>query len=312
MPLTPAPFHADLAQGPPGGAAYWMECSDGVRIRVAAWPAEGARGTVLLFPGRTEYIEKYGDAARHLSARGFATLAVDWRGQGLADRLTGDARLGHVLRFSDYQKDVAAMLRAARGLDLPRPHYLLAHSMGGCIGLRAVMEGLGVQAAAFSGPMWGIHFGRAMKFMAMGVIYGGPLLGRGLTLSPSTRFEPYVEWADFKGNTLTRDPEMYQMMRDQIEAVPELALGGPTLHWLREAVNETRALARRASPDLRCVTFLGSDEAIVDVPRIYARMQTWTRGRLDVIEGGRHEVLMDPPEVRGPIFDRMAMLFAGE
>jgi len=154
MALTPAPLFTDIHPGPEGGMAHWVETSDGKRIRVGHWPVSGAKGTVLLFPGRTEYIEKYGPAASDLAARGLGTIAIDWRGQGLADRLLDDPRVGHVDAFSDYQKDVAAMLRAARALSLPRPFYLLAHSMGGCIGLRAVIEGLPVQAAAFTGPMW--------------------------------------------------------------------------------------------------------------------------------------------------------------
>ena len=61
----------DVADAPPGGEAWWVPTTDGARVRVAAWPAAAggpARGTVLLFPGRTEYVEKYGPAARHYTA----------------------------------------------------------------------------------------------------------------------------------------------------------------------------------------------------------------------------------------------------
>jgi len=53
---------------------------------VGHWTGQHVKGTVLLFPGRTEYIEKYGPAAADFLARGFATVVIDWRGQGLADR----------------------------------------------------------------------------------------------------------------------------------------------------------------------------------------------------------------------------------
>ena len=135
MTGSPAPLYDDVAGGPPGGSALWLTCSDGVRIRVGFWrPEAAAHGTVLLFPGRTEYIEKYGPAAADLAERGFAMLAIDWRGQGVADRVTDDPQVGHVAHFPDYQRDVAAALETAVQLDLPRPFHLLAHSMGGCIG----------------------------------------------------------------------------------------------------------------------------------------------------------------------------------
>lgn len=104
---------------------------------------------MLLFPGRTEYVEKYGPAAGELAARGYATLTVDWRGQGLADRPLKDANTGHVARFSDYQKDIAALLDHAVREKLPKPWFLLTHSMGGAIGLRALYNALPVKAVAF-------------------------------------------------------------------------------------------------------------------------------------------------------------------
>jgi len=95
--LSKAPLYEDVSEGPDDAAAYWMACADGVRIRVAVWGADvGTRGTVLLFPGRTEYIEKYGRTAAEFAARGYATLVIDWRGQGLSDRLLEDTALGHV------------------------------------------------------------------------------------------------------------------------------------------------------------------------------------------------------------------------
>ncbi|MGJ8627464.1 MAG: alpha/beta fold hydrolase [Sulfitobacter sp.] len=311
MVLTPAPLFTDVDPGPEGGSAHWVETSDGKRIRVGHWPAAGAKGTVLLFPGRTEYIEKYGPAATELAARGLATLAIDWRGQGLADRLLEDTRTGHVDVFSDYQKDVAAMLRAARELGLPRPFFLLAHSMGGCIGLRAVIEGLPVQAAAFSAPMWGILIAPHLRHLAHFLAHVMPRFGRGHLLPPGTKPEPYVLAEPFENNMLTTDVAMYNMMREQVIAHPELALGGPSFVWLREALIETVHLAGRSAPNLPCVTWLGSNERIVDTPRIHARMETWKGGRLEMVEGGEHEVLMEKEPLRKQVFDGVEKLFLG-
>ncbi len=291
--------------------AHWIETSDAKRIRVGHWPVEGAKGTVLLFPGRTEYIEKYGPAAAELATRGLGTLAIDWRGQGLADRLLDDRRTGHVEAFSDYQKDVAAMLRAARELSLPRPFFLLAHSMGGCIGLRAVMEGLPVQAAAFTGPMWGIHIASHLRHFAMLMSHVMPKFGQGHLLPPGTIAEPYVTIQPFDDNMLTTDAQMYDMMREQIAAHPELALGGPSYVWLREALMETKHLASRAAPHLPSVAWLGSNERIVDVRPIHTRMEDWKGGRLEIVEGGEHEVLMEQPAMRKDVFDGIQKLFLG-
>lgn len=311
MDLTPAPFFTDVQPGPPGGQAHWAVTSDQKKIRVGHWPLEGARGTVLLFPGRTEYIEKYGVTAAELAARGLATITVDWRGQGLAERLLPDPLTGHVEAFSDYQKDVAAMMRVARHLSLPRPYFLLAHSMGGCIGLRAVMEGLGVQAAAFTGPMWGIYVKPHLRLVAKGLATLMPRVGRGHLLPPGTKPEPYVLSDPFEDNMLTTDQQMWDMMRDQLIAHPGLSLGGPSYVWLREAFAETEHLASRAAPNLPATTWLGSNERIVGVPRIHERMDSWKGGQLVIVEDGEHEVLMETETLRAPIMDGIEKLFLG-
>ena len=85
----------------------------------------------------------------------------------------------------------------------------------------------------------------------------------GHMVAPGTSPESYVLIEPFEVNKLTNDPEMYQFMIDQTLAHPDLGLGGPSLRWLYEALRECRDLARLPSPDLPCVTFLGSEEQIV-------------------------------------------------
>lgn len=308
--LQPAPFFADIAEGPEGGQAHWVKTSDGLRIRVGHWQTDSTtKGTVLLFPGRTEYIEKYGSAAMDLAARGYATLTIDWRGQGLADRLLPERRLGHVDQFTDFQKDVAAVLELADRLALPKPYFLIGHSMGGAIGLRALIEGLPVKACIFTGPMWDIHIAPAMRPLGrlMGKI--GPLLGLAGKLVPTMDMDNYVLVNEFEDNTLTNDPEAFQVMKDQLAAQPDLALGGPTIGWLGEGLKDCAALAAMASPALPCITFLGAQEQIVDCPAIHDRMARWPGGELEVLPDVQHEVMMETPDVRTHVFDRMCSLF---
>lgn len=304
-----APFLTDVADGPENGQAWWVEASDGVRIRVGAWPVANAKGTVLLLPGRTEYVEKYGRAARDLAARGYTTMCVDWRGQGLADRLVDDAMAGHVLHFTDYQIDFAAMTDAAEQLGMPRPWYMLAHSMGGCIGLRALFDGTPVEAAVFSGPMWGIQMANALRPVAWSLSWGSRHVGMDHIYAPGTASGSYVLTEPFETNRLTSDQNMYQYMIDQLNSYPELGLGGPSLRWLHEALRETRDLSRMSSPDIPCLTIMGSDEDIVDPARVYARMANWPKGRLEIIAGARHEVLMESVAMRSRIFDMVCAFF---
>ena len=296
--MEEAPLYTDIASGPPGGRAMWRTARDGVRLRIGHWPSDGGKGTILLFPGRTEYVEKYGVTAADLAAQGYGTLTIDWRGQGLSDRALKDAMSGHVAHFADYQADVAAMLEAAEGLALPQPWHLLAHSMGGCIGLRALIEGLPVASCAFSAPMWGIAMKPALRPVAWSVSWASRPLRLGRLYAPGTVRGSYVLEAPFEANALTRDEAMHAHMVSQLRAYPQLALGGPSLTWLFAALRECRRLARMPSPDLPCLTFVGSDEDIVSRAPIDARTVRWPGARLETVEGGRHELLMETAATR--------------
>ena len=310
MSLAPAPFRADLADTVSGARAWWVHASDGIRLRIAHFPGPAqASGTVLLFPGRTEYIEKYGRTAADLSARGYHVLVIDWRGQGLSERMLEEKRAGHVMFFEDYQRDVAEMQPVAGALALPRPFHLIAHSMGGCIGLRAAMDGLPVASCVFSGPMWGIRITMPVRPAAWALSWGGKRLGLGHLFTPGTRADNYVASMPFEGNTLTTDREMWDFVYLQLMAVPELQLGGPSLNWLNEALSECMALAKRPAPHLPCITYVGLNERIVDVSRIRSRMAGWSGGRLEVIPGGEHEILMENRAQRTRLADQMTTLF---
>ncbi len=307
--MEQAAFFADIAAGPDGAQAFWRTASDEVRVRVATWNKDAPGGTVLLFPGRTEYVEKYGPAATELAERGFATIAIDWRGQGLADRLLDDRSIGHVNRFTDFQLDVAEMLAAATELDLPKPWFLLAHSMGGAIGLRAQMEGLDVKAAAFTGPMFGIDLNLPLRMFAHSLGWSSGKIGLGHVLSPSTKRDNYVMVEPYEKNKLTTDRAMYDFMRGQGRAHPELLLGGPSLTWLHEGLLDSLDLSRKLSPDVPAICFMGSNERIVDWDRVHDRMSRWPNGKLQILDGGEHEVMMERPEIRKALFDQMADLF---
>ncbi|WP_226622524.1 alpha/beta fold hydrolase [Alloyangia pacifica] len=304
--LDPAPFHAELADGPEGGSAFWLRAEDGLRLRIAHYPApEAAEGTVLLFPGRTEYVEKYGRVARDFAARGFHVVAIDWRGQGLADRMLEDVQTGHVHLFADYQKDVAALLDAVDMLGLPRPLHLLAHSMGGAIGLRALTRDLPVASAGFTAPMWGIRMLGPVRPAAWALSWSGARMGMGHLYAPSTGPGSYLARTAFEGNVLTTDRAGWDYMLRQVTEVPELALGGPSLRWLHEALAECLSLSRLPAPDVPCLTYLGSNERVVDPARIRARMGRWPGGRLEMIQAGEHEVLMEDMVTRSRIVSQL-------
>ncbi|PQO22185.1 alpha/beta hydrolase [Rhodobacteraceae bacterium WD3A24] len=307
-PVEDAPLFDDLAEGPPGGRALWLRSEDKVRLRLVHWPG-GDAGTVLLLPGRTEWAEKYGPVAAFLAARGLHVLTPDWRGQGLSDRLVADARVGHVGGFRDYQADMDAICAAARRLGTPAPLFVLAHSMGGAIALRWLIDGGRAAAAAFSAPMWGIVLPRGRGPLARVLSLGARLARADGRYVPGTGPATLLLDAPFEDNPLTGDPAQFARMAAHLRARPELALGGPSLRWLGEALAETRALARLPSPPVPALTGLGGRESIVTPAAIEARMARWPGGRLDRFDDAGHELMMERAALRERFLEAAAAHF---
>ena len=97
---------------PQGAVTGMVKTPDGAALRFARWlPPAGRKGTLCVFHGRAEFIEKYFEVVRDAQERGFAVASVDWRGQGLSQRFLGDERKGHVRDFSQYDVDLDTFIK---------------------------------------------------------------------------------------------------------------------------------------------------------------------------------------------------------
>jgi lysophospholipase len=119
-----------------------LKTPDGVNLRFARWlPPAGRKGTVVILQGRAEWIEKYFETVRDLRSRGFAVATLDWRGQGLSERMLGDRRKGYVRDFAEYDSDLETFMREIVMPDCPPPLFALGHSTGATVLIRAAYRG---------------------------------------------------------------------------------------------------------------------------------------------------------------------------
>ncbi len=123
---------------PEGAVSGTLKTRDGVELRFARWePPPGRKGTVCLFQGRAEFIEKYFETVRDLRARGFAVATLDWRGQGDVGARAAQSAQGLRAQLLEYQIDLETFINDVVLPDCPPPHFALAHSMGATVLLRA-------------------------------------------------------------------------------------------------------------------------------------------------------------------------------
>lgn len=299
------------APAPEGGAAEFLRGADGVRFRVAFFPREGARGTVVLSPGRTEPIEKYFEAIDDLRARGFAVLAHDWRGQGLGDRPLADRLKGHADGWGGYLSDYARMLDAFAER-APRPWIGVGHSLGGCLILLAMAEGeRRLAGVVLSAPMLRIQTGGRPYAQARALAWLMARVGQAGEYVLGDANNPFEH--TFEANALTRDRARYDRWRAQLVACPELGLGGVTWGWLDFAFRASARLLDR--PGLEKVTapvtvVAAAEDAVVDAAALRSAVARLPRGALVEVPGALHEVLMEADDKRVVFFEAFDALAA--
>jgi lysophospholipase len=201
---------------PDGSISGYFDGLDLARIRYARWEADkeavhltGGPGTVCLFTGRAEFIEKYFETVGDLRRRGFDVAIMDWRGQGRSARPLGNPRKGHITTFDQHHGDLVHFMREVVLPDCRPPYFALAHSMGGAILLQAAARRQPwFQRMVLSAPM--LHLARRRPsagtirriaeiacYMGLDGLYvpgGGPIS---------------LEALPFSGNLLTSDPARF-------------------------------------------------------------------------------------------------------
>lgn len=312
--MEAATFDFEISEGPGQAEAYWVNAIDNIRLRIAVWNnVPHNSGTVFVLPGRGDCAEKFGRAASLFAENDFTTLVIDWRGQGGSQRLVEDPLVGHVEKFSDYQTDIMAVVDAAIRLKLPKPWYLVGHSMGACIGLRALKNGLDVNACAFTAPMWNIKISPLQRLFAWPVSWAAKAIGRGHSYVPGNKTserKSYVLSVAFEDNRLTNDRLMYNYMVNIATNLPDCQTAAPSLGWLYETLKECRSLSKVSSPDIPCITFCGDNDDLVDMDAAMDRMSSWGKGTFELVNGSKHDLLSEVPAVRSAVVSAMCELFS--
>jgi len=282
---------------PEGAEEHWLEGRGGVKVRVVTAPSIGpARGSVIIAPGRTEFIEKYFEVMREVQARGFAVFCIDWRGQGLSGREVENGLKGHFATFDDPVNDLSTALKLLAA-KLPRPHIGLAHSMGGAILLRALQtRRVELDAAAFTAPMWGVV---GLNDMAKKYARFMTSLGAGGSFAPSV--EKKWKRENFKKNPVTHDKERHARAQGLIAEEPRLALAGPTIGWVAAAADATESFMQPGSlAHLRIPILVATagEEQLVDNASHPLVVEQLPDVRHITIAGAKHEILMETDAIR--------------
>ena len=277
---------------------------DNVPVRYVWFRAAGHDRVIVVCPGRIEAYIKYAELAFDLYHSGFDVLIVDHRGQGLSGRMLEDTHRGHVERFSDYVDDLSAVWQKEIAGGAWRRRYILAHSMGGAISTLFLQRYPDAcDAIALCAPMFGIII-RLPDWMVRQLLdwSEGHQRVRESYAMGTGHWHPLP----FALNVLTHSRARYRRNLGFYADNPDLRVGGPTWHWVRESVLAgEQALAGAAEQKTPTLLIQAEDERVVDnlSHDRYCELRAAAGhpcegGHPLVIEGAYHEILFEKDSMR--------------
>lgn len=248
---------------------------------VRDWPAADdveRRGSVLVVHGLGEHSARYEDVAKTLSASGFDVRAYDQQGHGKTSGKRGVVESGRAMLldlrfvFEDF---------AANSQTLP---FLLGHSMGGAIALRAVADKIvGPRGLILSSPAIAANLSIVDRVkLAVGRLIPDVAVANGLNPDHVSRDSTVI--ADYLSDPLVHDrisPRLARFIlecgRVGLEKAPDISV--PTLLLV--------------AGDDRLVSPQGSRELFARFGENIATMKWY--------DGLYHEVLNELPEDRARV-----------
>ncbi|MFZ4714114.1 MAG: alpha/beta fold hydrolase [Bacteriovoracaceae bacterium] len=274
---------------------------------------EDTKNCLMLFPGRQESLDKYAEVVYDLNHNKnfpvMTVMVVDHRGQGLSGRMTSNPQVGYVDQFEDYVSDVD-MLFKTRLQELGcNNYYLLAHSMGGAIGLGLLLkEQVHFKAAVFSAPMWMINTKPYPNFIAS--IIGGVTTTMGQGEKYAIGQSDYLE-VPLKQTTTTHSASRYEMAQNIYRKTPATIVGGVSNRWVYESLNYTKMLRQKAKDlELPIVIMQAGEDTFVKLKGhdIVCKKAKFCQKYL--FPTSFHEILMEEDKIRDEAMLITSRMFA--
>jgi lysophospholipase len=238
-----APIHSIDRRSIPAAAkeAIW-HAPDQWAIRRIDWVSgANTRGSILFLPGRGDHYEKYLETLDYYACAGWNVTAIDWRGQGGSGRLLADPHVGHIDDFATWIADVKAFY-AQWKLEGKGPHVVIAHSMGGHLAMRALVENaIDPDAVVLSAPMLGIRSGGLPLAFNHAFAKLMVKIGRGEKAAWKVSEKPLSSMR-LRQKMLTHDPARYVDELAWWEIRPGVKLGPPSWQWVERAMASIRYL----------------------------------------------------------------------
>lgn len=269
----------------------FFEGVGGAKIYYEYFLCDGARGSVVLLHGMSEFTCKHYELAWYLLHQGYSVFLYDHRCHGKSQRLTERRDLIHVDKFTDFVDDLDIFVRTVVQGVGTKPLYLYGHSMGGAVALRYLAEHSAVfERAVLSSPLFEPIVGAPTPIAAISAAKDQLLRGPKSKLTHSREFVAKMpeEWEH--DPKCSRNKYMMQLRMDDPNYQTTPMSAGFALHALYLTPRLMRLAKRITTPHL---LISGEADTVVKTRPHNRYARKAPQCSFVGIPGGKHAMMCD-------------------
>jgi lysophospholipase len=275
---------------------------DGTELNYYTTCPDNHKATVVIVHGMGEFFDKYREYIWYLYRSGFQVFFMEQRGHGYSGGKAPEHDVIYIDSYNTYVEDLHGFItqevKPAAG---QLPLFLIAHSMGGCVGTLFLEKYPDVfDAAILSSPMLKMsgadYSPLAQKFIALYAL----LFGKTKKLAPNQHhFNPD---AKVEGSSAKSEARFYYQL-DLRKKDPHYQTAGATFGWALASMKATDKAIKKAGNIKIPVTVMTAGHDHLINPAGYERFKEKVPQALfHHYEESRHEIFNSDDETRKKYF----------
>lgn len=283
------------------GKSGFFKCRDNIKCHYKIFPSDTAKSTVVILPGRTEQSRKYSELILNLHNHNYAVFILDWRGQGLSDRLLKDPEKGHINNYDDYLSDLEYFIKEIVTPQATGHITPISHSMGGNIlALYLIKHPKVFKKAVLSSPMLQLPLPLPEK-ITWTILKIAEIAGLG-----STFVWGHGPWDENEINRVTRCEERREKEMEINKEYPHERVGGATFTWVRASLDAIRTVRKNAAKIESKILMLQSGDDQVVTPEGQRHLCNEAENcDLYKLKEAKHEIFQERDFIRNEAIEKI-------
>jgi len=220
-----------------------LKAFDGKSLHYHHFPHPDPHSNLIIVAGWTEGAPKYAEIIYDLHQAGVEIFIMDWRGQGLSERLIEDPQVTWVSDYDDFVRDLHQFVEDVVKPRARFPLVILGHSMGANIATLYMTQYPKVfERAILSSPMLDMILGAYPTWLGRAISRFYDFVGLGTRMVwGQGHFDPNTV-----KNLVSHSRQRWQFWKQYKTDHPEYVLNAASFRWVLEGLKATDYMTKNA------------------------------------------------------------------